>query len=110
MLKLEDLVKRTQVVGIDPAGPVAIVSLNGLRRTGLIQPGSLYSSKYRIRLDPRYDAAAVRKDWEKARAGEGWTFKDRLTAAPGYADLLLGEQTRRRARALAETMGLALEI
>ncbi|PZU07861.1 MAG: ABC transporter permease [Sphingobium sp.] len=64
-------------------GPVAIVSLNGLRRTGLIQPGSLYSSKYRIRLDPRYDAAAVRKDWEKARAGEGWTFKDRLTAAPG---------------------------
>ena len=34
----------------------------------------------------------------------------RLTAAPGYADLLLGEQTRRRARALADTMGLALEI
>ena len=34
----------------------------------------------------------------------------RLTAAPGYADLLLGEQTRRRARALADTMGLALKI
>ncbi|BBD99550.1 ABC transporter permease [Sphingobium amiense] len=64
-------------------GPVAIVSLDGLRRTGLVQPGSLYSSKYRIRLDPRYDAATVRKDWEKARAGEGWTFKDRMTAAPG---------------------------
>jgi len=64
-------------------GPVAIVSLDGLRRTGLIQPGSLYASKYRIRLDPRYDAGAVRKDWEKARAGEGWSFKDRTTAAPG---------------------------
>lgn len=34
----------------------------------------------------------------------------RLTAAEGYADLLLGEQTRRRARALAEAMGLKLEI
>ncbi|WP_300397196.1 FtsX-like permease family protein [uncultured Sphingobium sp.] len=64
-------------------GPVAITSLSGLRRTGLIQPGSLYSTKYRIRLDPRYDAATMRKDWEKARAGEGWTFKDRDRAAPG---------------------------
>ena len=64
-------------------GPVAITSLAGLRRTGLIQPGSLYSTKYRIRLDPRYDAATVRRDWEKARAGEGWTFKDRDRAAPG---------------------------
>lgn len=64
-------------------GPVAIVSMDGLRRTGLIQPGSLYSTKYRIRLLPRYDAAAVRQDWEKARANEGWTFKDKDRAAPG---------------------------
>ncbi|MFC3444412.1 ABC transporter permease [Sphingobium rhizovicinum] len=64
-------------------GPVTIVSMDGLRRTGLIQPGSLYNAKYRIRLNPRYDAASVRKDWEKARANEGWTFKDRDNAAPG---------------------------
>jgi putative ABC transport system permease protein len=64
-------------------GPVAIVSMEGLHRTGLIQPGSLYNSKYRIRLNPRYDAATVRQDWEKARANEGWTFKDRDRAAPG---------------------------
>ncbi|MFB0875565.1 MULTISPECIES: ABC transporter permease [unclassified Sphingobium] len=64
-------------------GPVALVSLDGLRRTGLIQPGSLYSSKYRIRLERRYDPAAVVRDWEKARAGEGWTFKERDRAAPG---------------------------
>ncbi|PDH66981.1 MAG: ABC transporter permease [Sphingomonadaceae bacterium MED-G03] len=64
-------------------GPVAIVSMDGLRRTGLIQPGSLYAAKYRIRLDPRFDAATVRKDWERARASEGWTFKDRDRAAPG---------------------------
>lgn len=64
-------------------GPVAIVSLDGLRRTGLIQPGSLYTSKYRIRLPEGVDAATVRADWEKARANEGWTFKDRDRAAPG---------------------------
>jgi putative ABC transport system permease protein len=64
-------------------GPVAIVSREGLRRTGLIQPGSLYSAKYRIRLLPGHDATTVRQDWEKARANEGWTFKDRDRAAPG---------------------------
>ena len=33
-----------------------------------------------------------------------------LTAQDGYADVLLGEQTRRRARALADAMGLKLDI
>ncbi|AQR61740.1 exopolyphosphatase [Brevundimonas sp. LM2] len=34
----------------------------------------------------------------------------KLTASDGYADVLLGEQTRRRAKGLAEAMGLKLEI
>lgn len=34
----------------------------------------------------------------------------RLTATDGYADVLLGEQTRKRAKALAEAMGLGLSI
>ncbi len=34
----------------------------------------------------------------------------RLSATAGYADVLLGEQTRKRAKALAETMGLSLAI
>ena len=34
----------------------------------------------------------------------------RLQARPGYADVLLGEQTRKRARALAEAMGVELSI
>lgn len=33
-----------------------------------------------------------------------------LSAADGYADVLLGEQTRRRGKALAEALGLALDI
>lgn len=64
-------------------GPVAIVSLDGLRRTGLIQPGSLYESKYRIRLPPGADAGATREAIEKRFASAGWEFKDRDRAAPG---------------------------
>lgn len=33
-----------------------------------------------------------------------------LTASDGYADVLLGEQTRRRGKALAEAMGLKLDL
>jgi putative ABC transport system permease protein len=64
-------------------GPVAIVSLDGLRRTGLIQPGSLMTSKYRVRLAPGRDAHALREQLEKSHATEGWEFKDRERAAPG---------------------------
>lgn len=34
----------------------------------------------------------------------------RLSASPAYADMLLGEQTRRRARALADALGAELDI
>ena len=34
----------------------------------------------------------------------------RLTATEGYADVLLGEQTKKRAKALAEAMDLGLKI
>ena len=33
-----------------------------------------------------------------------------LSASKGYADVLLGEQTRRRGKALAEALGLKLDI
>src|SRR3546814_17879223 len=42
-------------------GPVPITSIEGIRRTALIQPGSLYESKYRIRIAP---GAAVRETGE----------------------------------------------
>ncbi|MCE7795691.1 ABC transporter permease [Sphingobium sufflavum] len=64
-------------------GPVGIVSMEGLRRTQLIQPGSLFSSKYRIRLSPGEDAHALREGLEKRYATEGWEYKDRERAAPG---------------------------
>ncbi|HEX8194276.1 MAG TPA: FtsX-like permease family protein [Allosphingosinicella sp.] len=66
-------------------GPVAIVSLEGLRRTQLIQPGSLFESKYRLQLPPGADAAATRVRLEERHAAAGWSFKDHSGAAPGTA-------------------------
>lgn len=64
-------------------GPVAIVSLDGLRRTGLIQPGSLFESKYRLRLPSGTDAPALREALEKRHRADGWSLKDHARAAPG---------------------------
>lgn len=69
-------------------GPVAIVSLEGIRRTELIQPGSLFESKYRIRLPAGQDAAAVRKRLENDHASAGWEIDDRDNAAPGTSRFL----------------------
>lgn len=64
-------------------GPVAIVSLDGLRRTGLIQPGAMYEAKYRLTLPPAVAPSAV-VDRLKARfPAEGFETKTRDRAAPG---------------------------
>lgn len=64
-------------------GPVAIVSLEGLARSGLLQPGALFESKYRLRLPAGIDPEAV-IDRLKARfPAAGWEYKDRGRAAPG---------------------------
>ncbi|GLT00749.1 glycosyl transferase family 1 [Sphingobium jiangsuense] len=64
-------------------GPVAITSLEGVRRTGLIQPGSLYESKYRIRIAPGADARAAGDALKRAFPAAGFEVKDRDRAAPG---------------------------
>ena len=64
-------------------GPVAIVSLDGLRRTGLVQPGAMYEAKYRLTL-PASTAPAALVDRLKARfPAEGLETKTRDRAAPG---------------------------
>ncbi|WHO37462.1 FtsX-like permease family protein [Sphingobium sp. AP49] len=64
-------------------GPVAIVSMQGMERTALVQPGSLYRAKYRLRLPAGSDAQAVRERLEQRYAAQGWEYKDRDRAAPG---------------------------
>ncbi len=67
-------------------GPVAMASLAGLRRADLIQPGSMYESKYRVRTDPRAGPAvpdALIARWEKQFPSAGLEFRTRDRASPG---------------------------
>ena len=64
-------------------GPVAIIGIDDLPATQLIQPGSLFESKYRIRLPDAADPEAVGKALEKQFPGAGWDITDRSNGAPG---------------------------
>ncbi|MFM6853327.1 MAG: ABC transporter permease [Sphingopyxis sp.] len=64
-------------------GPVAITTVDGLRRSGLIQPGSLYVSKYRLRMPANADAAALVDRLDRQYKSAGWEVKGRDRAAPG---------------------------
>ncbi len=64
-------------------GPVAIVSLAGITRTGLVQPGSLYESKYRVRLPEGVSPKTATDRFKTAFATGGWETKTRDRAAPG---------------------------
>jgi putative ABC transport system permease protein len=64
-------------------GPVAIVSLDGLRRTRLLQPGALFETKYRARLSPGMEPADAVAQLKKGHPAAGWEYKDRDHAAPG---------------------------
>jgi putative ABC transport system permease protein len=64
-------------------GPVAITSLAGMRRTGLIQPGALYETKYRMRLPPGQSLAAIERRIDRDFAAAAWEVRTRDNAAPG---------------------------
>lgn len=64
-------------------GPVALVSLDALEDTKLIQPGSMFESKYRIKLPASADPEAVAKTLEQKFPSAGWDITDRSNGAPG---------------------------
>lgn len=64
-------------------GPVAIINMASLPETRLIQPGSMYESKYRIKLRPEEDIAAISKSFESRFPSAGWEITDRSNGAPG---------------------------
>ena len=64
-------------------GPVAIVSLAGLDRTGLVQPGSLFTSRYRLRLPAQVEPQSVIDGLRDRFPSASWEFRDRDRAAPG---------------------------
>ncbi|MBN9005816.1 MAG: FtsX-like permease family protein [Rhizobiales bacterium] len=70
-------------------GPRFLVSIDGLRATKLLQPGSLVRWIYRVRLpDNRADdgaAAALADDARAALPHAGWNIRSRTNASPQLA-------------------------
>lgn len=66
-------------------GPVALVSDLGIQRTGLIQPGSMYESKYRVKVgalaDPLASIDRIKAQFPQA----GLEMRDRERGAPATA-------------------------
>lgn len=65
-------------------GPKLMMSLEGLERTGLIQPGSLLRYHYKVKLDDPSDAsvAAVTESAKERFPDVGWRIRSRDNAAP----------------------------
>lgn len=64
-------------------GPSVMTDDAGLAATGLIQPGSLFVSAYRIRIPQSADPADVTARLQHAFPAAGLKVEDRLNAAPG---------------------------
>lgn len=63
-------------------GPVAITSLAGLRNTNLIQPGSLFEGKYRLKLPAEIDPGELGDTLEEQFKNAAWEVKTRDNGAP----------------------------
>ncbi len=63
-------------------GPVALTSVDGIRRTGLLQPGSLYTSKYRVRIPSTADLIDRAEALARTYKDSGIEVKSRDRAAP----------------------------
>ncbi|WP_419828008.1 ABC transporter permease [Sphingomonas sp.] len=68
-------------------GPPAIVPLETLDTSGLVQPGSLYEARYHILLPPGRDAAAAGAAFRRRFPSAGWTAR---TAADATRSLRRG--------------------
>jgi putative ABC transport system permease protein len=64
-------------------GPTALVDLDGLAATGLVQPGSLYTSAYRIRTRPGAAPEQVAERLQQSFKDAGYQVQDRSNGAPG---------------------------
>jgi putative ABC transport system permease protein len=64
-------------------GPAVIIRLGDLKTTGLIAPGSLYRSHYRIRLNAGQTPASTEASLGSQFPDAGWQLQDRSNGAPG---------------------------
>ncbi|OWU86336.1 drug:proton antiporter [Oceanicola sp. 22II-s10i] len=64
-------------------GPRTIVLRTDLASSGLLEPGTLFDSKYRLDLPPEADLAALRAEAEGQFSDSGLRWRDSRDGAPG---------------------------
>ncbi len=69
-------------------GPHTIVRTADLAASGLLEPGTLYETEYRMTLPPGTDLAALQAEAEAAFTGTGLRWQDRRAAAPGIGEFV----------------------
>ncbi len=69
-------------------GPRTLLRRADLAGAGLIQPGTLYETEYRLRLPPGADLAALEAGAKTALEGAGHRWNDTRNAAPGTSEFV----------------------
>jgi putative ABC transport system permease protein len=64
-------------------GPVVLIDPDAMAATKLVQPGSLYTVRYRIKTPAGRDIAATSAALKQRFASTGWEVQDRTNGAPG---------------------------
>ncbi len=63
-------------------GPVALVDMAGIQATGLVQPGSLFNARYRVRLPATADYETTANRILERFPDAGWQVQNRSNGAP----------------------------
>ena len=66
-------------------GPRTLVTTEALQAAGLLQPGTLYETEYRLLLPPGSDLDAVRAEAQERFRDTGIRWRDARNGAPGVA-------------------------
>lgn len=64
-------------------GPVVMADKAGVGATALIQPGSLFTTRYRVKMSGSKTPAKAIEALSRQFPGAGWEFRDRSNGAPG---------------------------
>ncbi|MEM9523268.1 MAG: FtsX-like permease family protein [Pseudomonadota bacterium] len=69
-------------------GPRTLVRTNALDGSGLLEPGTLFSTKYRLLLPENTDLAALKAEAEARFDDSGLRWRDRRNGAPGIQEFV----------------------
>ncbi len=69
-------------------GPRSIVALEALDASGLLEPGTLFETEYRLTVATGTDLDALRQQVETALPDAGIRWRDRRNGAPGIAEFV----------------------